>query len=386
MTKTRVTVVHNLPAPYRLPIFEKLLDDPELDVRIFFTGKPRSNRPFWSADFRVQDPRIVYLPEVAFPLRGKSADKININFSIGQIFSLRPDVLLLDGYQDPTNLIVAVICWIKKIPYILSAEISYVWTSTLTARLFSRVVGQVVRRAAYLTPSSNSCAAFFQHLGGNSSRMRVIPLLPDVQRLASVSSSKRGRHEEIRAKYGLDKKFVVLYVGRFEDYKGIRELFVAMDQVVSQDPNVCFVFIGNGSLENEVREKCELSPDSSLYAGSVDDDKLLDLLSIADIHVMPSWHEAYGVVAAEALSCGVPSIVTKYSGCRDLVIDGMNGFVIEPKDPGAITRSILALSSNPALAERMKRSAAVSMNGLSIESLYASLKMSILLAKPSGKH
>lgn len=369
-----------MPAPYRLAIFEKLLDDPELDVRIFFTGKPRSNRPSWSTDFRVQDSRVKYLPEVAFPLRGKSADKMNINFSVGKALSWKPDVVLLDGYHDPTNLIVAVMCWIKKVPYVLSAEISYVWTSTLTGKLFNRFVAPVVRRAAFLTPSSRSCASFFLHLGGDRSRLRIIPPLPDVQRHASMCSSKRGKSEEIRARFGLTHKFVVLYVGRFEDYKGIRELLAAMDEIISQDPGVCFVYVGNGSLENDVREKCKLSPQNSICAGSVSDDTLLELYSVADVHVMPSWHEAYGIVCAEALSCGVPSVVTKTSGCSDLVVDGTNGFLIEPKNAEAISRSVLALSSDHALLERMKKAAACSLDRQSIQDLYASLKEVIVIA------
>jgi len=249
----------------------------------------------------------------------------------------------------------------------------------LTGKLFNRFVAPVVRRAAFLTPSSRSCASFFLHLGGDGSRMKIIPPLPDVQRHASMCLTKRGKSEEIRARFGLANKFVVLYVGRFEDYKGIRELLTAMDEVISWDPGVSFVYVGNGSLENRVRESCRLNPLNSLFAGSVSDDTLMELFSIADVHVMPSWAEAYGIVCAEALSCGVPSVVTKTSGCSDLVIDGTNGFVIEPRSPEAISRSILAVRSDPDLLKRMKESAAHSLDGRSISDLYASLREVIMI-------
>ena len=381
MNRTKVAIVHNLPAPYRISVFERLLDDPELEVKIFFTGKPRTNRPFWSADFRVEDPRIAYLPAVSFPLRGKSADKMNLNFFVGRVFSWKPDLILLDGYADPTNLIVAAMCWIKKVPYVLSAEISYVWTSSLTGKLFNMFGAPVVKRAAFLTPSSRSCALFFSHLGGNDSLMRIIPLMPDVQRYSSMCLSKRIESEQIRAKFGLTGKFVVLYVGRFEDYKGIRELLTAMDEVVSEDPSVSFAYVGNGSLENLVREKCESYPQNSLYLGGVTDETLVELFSVADIHVMPSWAEAYGIVCAEALSCGVPSIVTKTSGCSDLVLDGVNGFVIEPGKSESISRSILAVRSDSSLLEKMKDSAAHSFAGKSIPELYDSLKEVIAIVR-----
>lgn len=374
MTRTKVAVVHNLPSPYRIAIFDRLLDDSELDVRIFFTGKPRTNRPYWSTNFRVHDSRITYLPEVSFPLRGRSADKMNLNFSVGRVFSWNPDLVLLDGYSDPTNMIVALYCWLKKIPYVLSAEISYDWTSTITGRLFNRFIAPIVRRAAFLTPSSRSCSSFFLHLGGDPARLKVIPPLPDVQSHASLCRAKGEKFEEIRAGFGLTNRFVVLYVGRFEDYKGVRELLSAMDQVVASDKRVSFVYVGQGSLENEIREKCRVTSNNSLFLGSVSDETLQEVFSVADIHVMPSWAEAYGIVCAEALSCGVPSIVTRTSGCSDLVTDSVNGFVIEPKDPQAIARSILLVASDPELLKRMKESAAHSLDGMSMQNLYSSLK------------
>jgi glycosyltransferase involved in cell wall biosynthesis len=325
------------------------------------------------------------LPEVALPLRGRSADRVNVNFSIGSIFSQSPDVVLLYSHQEPTNHIVAWWCSKRGIPYILSGEVSYVWDSTLTGRLSSGFLSFIVRRASFLIPSSNSCADFYSHLGGDRERMRVIPPLPDMLHLASLCTKAQERSAEIRARWGLEDKFLILFVGRFEDYKGVYEILESMDQITSQNPRVCFVFVGKGSLSSLVREKCDQHRRNSVYAGGVDDETLVEFFSVADLLAMPSWHEAYGVICAEALCCGVPVIVTKSSGCSDLVIDGLNGFLIEPGNPRAITRCVLAASSEPALARRMRQSAKSILEKYPMESLYSSLK-EIILSTSSGRH
>ncbi len=382
---TRVAVVHNLPAPYRLQLFDKMLNDNDLDVRIFFTGRLRGNRPSWSKDFRPGDSRIAYLPEVSLPLRGKSADRIDLNFSLGRVFSWKPDVVLLYGYQEPTNALIAVACRLKKIPYVLSAEISFVWDSTFTGKVFNRLIGPIIRNASYLVPSSRSCSMFFAHLGGDGNRMRIIPPLPDTRQRASACAEKRKHEGSIRSRFDLTGRFVVLYIGRFEDYKGIHELLAAMENVAARLPRVCFAFVGQGSLQPEVEEGCRKIGGSGRFLGPVDDDTLIELLSIADVHVMPSWHEAYGIVTAEALACGVPSIVTRSSGNRDLVTDGVNGFVIEPKSAKAISDSIVSLTQDPVRLDSMKKSAAASMADFSLDGIYKSLKEVIVQTASESK-
>ena len=376
-----MAILHNLPAPYRLQLFEHLLGDVDLEMRLFFTGRPKSNRPLWRAGFHRGDSRIAWLPEISLPLRGRSVDRITLNFEIGRVFEWKPDVLLLYGYQDITNLIAAVACMARRIPYILSSEISYVWTSTVAGRMYRPVASLVVRKATCLAAGSKSCADFFMSLGANPKGMKIIPPVPDVEALAARSDQLRNRFDEIRRRFQLQNRFVVLFVGRLIDSKGIPELFDALGIAIKKDPKVTLVVVGNGPMEEFVRDRCAVYPQNSVFVGSVDDETLLELFVASDLHILPSWAEAYGVICAEALACGVPSVVTRTSGCSDLIIDGVNGLLIEPRNSGAIADSILKISLNSALHARMKESARTGLEGLTMADLHKSLKELITLAR-----
>jgi glycosyltransferase involved in cell wall biosynthesis len=72
-----------------------------------------------------------------------------------------------------------------------------------------------------------------------------------------------------------------------------------------------------------------------------------------DVLVMPSVEDGFGVVALEGMACGLLVIVTSYCGAADLIRDGVNGFVVPPRDTTAITERLRYLADHPMERERM---------------------------------
>jgi glycosyltransferase involved in cell wall biosynthesis len=73
--------------------------------------------------------------------------------------------------------------------------------------------------------------------------------------------------------------------------------------------------------------------------------------------VMPSVEDGFGVVALEGMACGLPVIVTSYCGAADVIEDGVNGFVVPPRDVGAIAEKLTYLSEHPAQRVAMGQAA-----------------------------
>jgi glycosyltransferase involved in cell wall biosynthesis len=383
--RIRVTILHNLPAPYRLQWFERLLRDARLDVSIFLTGRSRSNRPYWSGSLVSEESRIVSLRGIGIPVKGVHNDRFNVNPGFLRVLERRPDVVLLFGYVDPTNLIVAFICHLRGIPYVLFAEVSDVWNRSLTARMAQGVIKRVVNNASWLAPASTSCARFFESLGGDPRSMSIIPCVPDIEPLTNAREARGGEIINIKKRMNIHAESVVLFIGRLIDFKGVQDAVEALRIVKQFKPDVLMVIVGKGPLETYVTAASEELAPSVLYFESVDEATLQDLYLIADVHIMPSWHEAFGVVCAEALGYGVPSIVTRTSGCSDLIIDGENGFLVNPKDPEHLAQTILKVLCDANTLASMKVSASQKSRDFSMTVIVDKVKSVIFKASESSK-
>lgn len=384
MDVTKVAVVHQLPAPYRLPLFHRLLADSTLEVRMFFTDRQAPNRPTWAVGNLPSDSRVVRLPEIAIPIFEKRGDILRVNTGLSKVFGWKPDVVLVYGHNELTSMLVALMCIVKRVPYAFFAEISNSRDWSVLRKVSLIPMSLLVRRAAVLVPASESCRSFYSYLGGRDERMNLIPCVPDVEMLRSRSQELAGRRDSLRSDAGLNDRFVALFVGRLVEHKGIMDLMQAIAEVMMKDPKVVVLIVGYGPLEGYVRAECAKMPENARYIGFVDDNRLLELYSMADLHLMPSWDEPYGVVCAEALALGVPSVVTDTSGCVDLVRSGFNGFVIPPRNPRAIAESILAASTNPALQASLRANARGTVEELDMDSLYERLREVIASARRSS--
>ena len=380
MRRTKVAIVHSLMTSYRVPLFRRLLRDDEIDARIFINDRPSPNRPNDPGSGILEDQRVVCLPEIGYPPYIKGDEKIRFNTGIGKIFKWGPDVIVVFGYNEPTNLLVLMMSILKKVPFVLMAEVGPQQTPSLRRRLSGPLVGFIVRRAAGIGAASSSCERHFASLGASQKHMTRMPCMPDVSSIMNMSSNMAPA-VELKKRFGLENKFVVVFLGRFLACKGIVEMFAAIDKVGQRFPDVVLVVAGFGLMDAFVKDECEKRGKRCIYYGIVrGHEELCALFNASDVHLMPSWYEGFGVVAAEALSCGLPTIVTSSSGCVDIVAHGENGLIINPRDPDAIADAIVKLRTDPALLRKMKAAAKGSVEPLNMDALYQRLKTMVTSA------
>ena len=136
-------------------------------------------------------------------------------------------------------------------------------------------------------------------------------------------------YDEVTEIHTVDKNnFNVFYCGRFSNEKGIWELFEIIKKI--NDSNIIFHLIGEG--RNYIKfkwgiEQLALKNKVKFY-GFVPHNQLYGYLRQADVGLMPSRSEGYGQVAVEFLLSNVPVIATKIGGLKDIIEDGINGFLI----------------------------------------------------------
>jgi glycosyltransferase involved in cell wall biosynthesis len=136
---------------------------------------------------------------------------------------------------------------------------------------------------------------------------------------------------------------VVGTVGRLTPVKGQIHLIEAAAKVLEVRPDSTFVFLGDGELQPELRERAAVlgMADRIRFPGWRPDTAAV--MSVFDVFALPSLNEGMGRVLIEAMALSKPIIASRIGGITDLIIHGKNGLLVPPRDAGAIAEAILAL-------------------------------------------
>jgi glycosyltransferase involved in cell wall biosynthesis len=152
----------------------------------------------------------------------------------------------------------------------------------------------------------------------------------------------------------LDKK-IILFVGYLWPIKGLNYLVDAIPDIVEKQPDSLFLFIGRGHLRNKMIKKCrKYSIEKNVrFLGGKEHDEIPIWLNASDMLILPSLSEGRPNVVLEAMACETPVIATRVGGTPELVENGFNGILVEPKDPKEIENAALTLLADEDLREKM---------------------------------
>ncbi len=173
--------------------------------------------------------------------------------------------------------------------------------------------------------------------------------------------SSAARRAAARSRLGIGAQDpLVLMVGRAEHEKGAQVAIAAMGLLRKHSPTARLVLVGAGSQAGALAEQvaqARLSAQVTM-AGKVTGEDLVDLLAAAQVALVPSLYEPFGIVALEAMAAGTPLVCSDAGGLPEVVRDGHTGLVVPADDPAALALAIQRLLASPALVERLSRAAA----------------------------
>jgi glycogen(starch) synthase len=201
-----------------------------------------------------------------------------------------------------------------------------------------------------------TCSAYMrEHVadiyGLEEERITVIPNGIDPSDLIPVEDL-----DELRARFAAPDERLVLLVGRLVYEKGFQLALEALPGLVERVGNVRFIVAGSGTHEEELRgQATELGlDDHGTFLGWIGDDVLHSLYRIADLTVVPSIYEPFGLVALEAMASGCPCLVADTGGLREVVpSDGTVGLRFRSRDPHSLGQMAERLLTDDALRDRL---------------------------------
>ncbi|MDQ2940369.1 MAG: glycosyltransferase family 4 protein [Actinomycetota bacterium] len=188
--------------------------------------------------------------------------------------------------------------------------------------------------------------------GVEGERVSVIPNGIDPRDLQPQDPAELRR---LRREFADPDQKLVLLVGRLVYEKGFQLALEAMPGVIERVPGTRFLVAGSGTHEAELRRQAEGLGlmEHGTFLGWIGDDVLHSLYPIADICVVPSIYEPFGLVALEAMASGCPCLVADTGGLREVVPHEEAGLRFRARDPEALAEMAVRVLGDERLGERL---------------------------------
>lgn len=208
------------------------------------------------------------------------------------------------------------------------------------------------------SPASKQHMAW--HYDVDPANVAVIPCGVDVARFQPQDKRRA------RAALSLPPEApILLSVGRLQPSKGIDTLLQAAAEVRRDYPDVWVLVVGGGLDDQDERETAELNRLQTLgrrlglsnvhYVKAQPQEKLAQYYAAADVFVMPSHYESFGMVALEAMACGTPVVASKVGGLASTIVHGDSGLLVPPGDWRAFAQAVSRLLASPQLQSAMRQ-------------------------------
>lgn len=164
---------------------------------------------------------------------------------------------------------------------------------------------------------------------------------------------------EFRRRFAMDHEKIVLFVGRMVPEKGAQVLVEAAPKVLSQYRDAKFVVVGKGGFLPEIKARAAALgiKNKILFTGYVDDAALLRLYRVADVDVVPSLYEPFGIVALEGMGAKLPTVVAETGGLAEIVDHTRTGITTHPGDSKSLAWGIIEVLKNPEYAHYLGQNA-----------------------------
>lgn len=250
---------------------------------------------------------------------------------------------------------------------------------------------RVIACSDVITASSQAEAVqLVDHYDADSTRIEVVP--PGVDHAFFSPGSRAGARRALGLPVDAP---VLLFVGRVQPLKGLGVAIATLAEVRRRWPSAVLLAVGGPSgTEGEIElASCRTLADDLGVADAIRwvDPQPHHLLSTyyraAEVVLVPSRSESFGLVALEAAACGVPVVAAAVGGLRTVVVDGVTGTLVEGRDPLDHAAAVIRLLAEPDVAERFGAAAARharqytwSMTAARLRRMYADLTERALVA------
>jgi glycosyltransferase involved in cell wall biosynthesis len=307
----RVVIITNMPAPYRVPAWNKIAEVLGENFLVIFCCRQEPNRNWKITDMKFNH---VFLKE-NFSLKRDGTTYVHNNKDVWKHLKVfKPDVIITGGF-NPTMLyafVYSILNRKKHVPFsdgweITEGNLSFIHKALryIVFKFSDAFIACSIKgKKHFKSYSVKEKAIYISHL-------------TILDALCTTGASYEAREYDI------------LFSGRFVNGKN-PIFFVRVARLLKKEnKKIKVLLLGNGPLKDDVLAQLKKYEIDFFYAGHINQDELLSHYNNSKLFLFPTLLDAWGVVANEALTVGTPILVSPFAGCtEELVINKFNGYIL----------------------------------------------------------
>lgn len=333
----KVAFFHNIIAPYRIPLFEKL--SKKLDLKVYF-GKASSSKRKW---------------KINNPLKFKY--EILKNFGEFYLFSTINLTLIFKLIKGKYNFFIGADANLfgTQISFIIAKILRKPFILWIVERDYSLIekrptIFKIVKTTSIIV-SKHADACVVPGIDAKRRLMRIgiqenkIHISPNATPIPIIREAYEKTNQNLREKLGIPQNYkIFLSLSYLRKEKGIQHLIEAYKWFKQDREDIALIIIGDGPYR-ETLEKLSYGIPDIHFPGYISEiEEKANYYKTADVFILPSLKDTWGLTINEAMICETPIITTHDVGARELIRD--NGYVIPSRDPFVLHKSMVNILEN----------------------------------------
>lgn len=346
--KRRLVILTEIISPYRIPLFNALARDLTVDLHVIFLAETDPELRQWHVD----KAQIAFSYQVLASWR-KRIGPYNLLLNRGlapALAAAAPHAIICGGYNYIASWQALLWARMHTVPFLLWSESNqqdlrrgHALVEVLKAEFLQRCSG-------FLVPGV-SARDYLRAHKIKSEMIFIAPNAVDNDLFAAAAGAARQNATQIRKHLNLPERYF-LFVGRLVPAKGVFDLLSAyakLNAPVRQ--RVGLVFVGDGVARQALEVQASaISPGMIRFCGFAQQEQLATYYALAEMLILPTYTDTWGLVVNEAMACGLPVILSRVAGCGpDLISANGDGLLMDPGDVDRLAATMQQFILQPEL-------------------------------------
>lgn len=343
----KVLFITNLPSPYRVDFFNELGKYCELTV-CYERHSATDRNSLWKGKSAVN------FNEIYAKVKPVGVEQSRGNGIVSIIKTEKFDKLIIAGYASNSVMRAIIYCRIHRIPYYIESDGAF-FVKDKFPKVFIKKF--LLRGASLHFTTCDEHVEYLKWLGVDKEKICKYPFSSltnaDMQSTVVLTAAEK---RAVREKLGMTEDRIILSVGRFSYKNGYRKGYDILLKAVKDIQSIGVYIVGEKPTEEFVRMKEEMQADHVRFVGFKNKKELQDYYAAADIFVLLTRYDIWGLVINEAMMHGLPVITTKKCNAGlEMVKNDENGFLVDVADYKSVRDLLPELLNDAELLEKFSK-------------------------------